>query len=432
MDQMVKEGQPLMLEPSSSSPEPPHTCAEQQQQDSNLEKRLIDQDNFGPWLLVERRCPRRRSNQVQEQSKKSSPVGNEARESVSIHRKNGSKHHSIPTGIAPNGSNSGSLNAGQIGTGSSSTITKSHSMRNKVEPKSNSKNQARESREGLQYVSKESLTSLSVRSGSISKRPTQTSSVNKGLSSSLNSPSNESMVMKPTLVLDPSKEPMGIGSGALPPPTTSSTGILVGVPPSSISQSTSTPLLTPSTSLTPVDPTHGISIPSAGPQPRGFLDIQWKFPATGVGVEPDPSITTSAPLQLEQLPNNPSMEKAATSSQGAKPPSGPSVSATATHSNGEEWGPLLRVGSKLQRKRRINRKDNHPYQAPSTNLLNNEETLLLYSTQGTNEASPSPSPPPSISSGVSRNGVQVISDPIPLPGSSDGNFTEGSVAPNSG
>ncbi|GKV15349.1 hypothetical protein SLEP1_g26146 [Rubroshorea leprosula] len=419
---IAKEGQLFRSEPSSTSLESPST-SDLQQECANSDKRLIEQDEFCPWLLVERRRSRRRSNQTQVQSEKSPPARNEIRGSGLNIRRSETKQQSGPTASSPNGSNGGSLNADKIGTGSPSMVAKSLPVNSNYEHKANLKNQTRGGGVGLQYVRKGTTNRWNAKSGSNSKVSIQSNLMNKGPSAPLNCSSNVPVVDKPTCINDPYEESMCLVNKAHLPSSNISTGLMTEAPPSSVSHSPLAPLLPPPTPPTSADLTHGTSIPPAGPQPRGFLDIQWKLPPTGVSVEPDSSNPTTVSVLLERLSNNPSLETTNSSSQGPKPPSGTTVSSTTTHSSCKELGSLLRVGSNLQRKRRTNRKDGHPYQAPAVNLPNNVETLLLYPTQGTNEASPSSSSTQPTTSRDLGNGVQVVPDSIPFSGCTDGHVT---------
>ncbi|GLT77971.1 hypothetical protein SLA2020_495230 [Shorea laevis] len=436
VNQVAKEGQPSRTEPSSFALEPTNMNSVQQDC-SNTKMELSDREEFGPWLLVERRRPRKKTTQTQEQSVKSPPARNEARGSGSGNQKIGSKQQSGPTGATPNGSIStslnadrSSLNADQIVIGSSSTVIKNPTRSNSNDHKSNLKSHARGSGEGLQYARKGSRASMSARTGSNSKMPIQSSLVNEGPSNSLNSSPNEPMVDKPTFMNDPNVKTIEVANKAHK--STSSMSIVMSAENPHSSSSPITPLLPSSTPPNSVDLTHGTPIPPIGPQSRSFLDIQWKCPATGVGVEPDSSNVTAASLLLERLPNSSSVETTNTHPQESKPPSSSTISTTTTGSSCKELGSLLRVGSKLQRKRRTNRKDSHPYQAPTTNLPSSEETLLLYPDQGTNEACSSPCSTQAIVSGDMGNGLQAVTDSVPLSGDTDGNIAGGGVASNSG
>ncbi|GKV13023.1 hypothetical protein SLEP1_g24101 [Rubroshorea leprosula] len=405
----------------------------QMQEDQVPSSESSRQDEFGPWLLVERRRNRRKPSQVSDQSEKTIPTKREGRGSGSQDRKGGSRHQAGQMASSSNGQPSGSFNADQTHSGSPSTVIKDPITNSKTDGKVSSKNLVRAGNDGQRPIAKDPIIGPS----SVMAPKIQMVYQKKKLSNTnptaktVTAPTNH-IQAKPIQASDAIHLSSTFSNGSPQPPTVPTPSMVVDdqLAPSSqfLNPSNSPPLNLVSNLSSPDD----LSISPVKHESCGFLNIKWKAPPSGIGLGSSISLSTTAPSLSHHLPDHACLEVSDPNSQGYNTSEALPSSSSTSYRNGKGLASFLHVGPKLQRKRRTYRKSNHPYQASSASIPGDQETLLLPPTNGPNGTASSLGLDVSISRDSIGNGSQLHSAPIPQSEVTDADGSVQHVALSSG
>ncbi|GKV19127.1 hypothetical protein SLEP1_g29421 [Rubroshorea leprosula] len=359
------------------------------------------QGDYGPWLLVERRRPRRRQAAFTEQSEKGTAGirhQKDSRKPGVPTRKLGSKiHQSQDT----NGATAPSLIMGQKSNAFFSTAPPSQHQPSS----SNTKPQVRDSQNPLKTQMKMAPWNNGSRPNNLPTGPTKSVPYNLSANPSPKAILDNRVMESPPSIVD--------GSSLHSSPSTES---LIPSPFSSTDPNHILPLI-PTSIEGPSEPL----ILDPGLQPPDTPKGQCQEPPDIRGNQP---IATSRFLQIqfgEQVQSLSSMENPAHPPQQDEHPQLTPSFPYEEQRNSKGNGSSLRIGSNPQRRRHYHRRVSGPYQTTSVREQTEPSTLSVHAIQGDRDINLSSQLPARQNDGLPQQGFLNSNPTIPPSHSSNGN-----------